>query len=63
MPRREIRTAAFRNHNKPTVVSTRYLCVRNGLKMEAIRLKQNGFSYEAIAEQITQVGPWAKRCR
>jgi hypothetical protein len=26
------------------------------VESEALRLKRNGFSYEAIAEQITQVG-------
>ena len=45
----------FRNHNKPTVVSADTLRAR-WVEMEAMRLKLNGFRYEAIAEQITQVG-------
>ena len=45
----------FRNHNKPTVVSADTLRAQ-WVEMEAIRLKRNGFSYEAIAEQITQAG-------
>jgi hypothetical protein len=45
----------FRNHNKPTVVSADTLRAQ-WVEMEAMRPKRNGFSYEAIAEQITQVG-------
>jgi hypothetical protein len=45
----------FRNHNKPTVLSADTLHAQ-WVETEAIRLKRNGFSYEAIAEQITQVG-------
>jgi len=45
----------FRNHNKPTVVSADTLRAQ-WVEMEAMRLKRNAFSYEAIAEQITQVG-------
>ena len=43
----------FRNHNKPTVVSADTLRAQ-WVEMEAMRLKRNAFSYEAIAEQITQ---------
>ena len=45
----------FRNHNKPTVVSADTLRAQ-WVEMEAMRLKRNAFSYEAIAERITQVG-------
>ena len=45
----------FRNHNKPTVVSADTLRAQ-WVESETMRLKRNGFSYEAIAEQITQVG-------
>jgi LmbE family N-acetylglucosaminyl deacetylase len=45
----------FRNHNKPAVLSTEMLRAQ-WVESEAMRLKRNGFSYEAIAEQITQVG-------
>src|SRR6202162_5604056 len=45
----------FRNHNKPVVLSADMLRAQ-WVESEAIRLKRNGFSYEAIAEQITQVG-------
>jgi hypothetical protein len=45
----------FRNHNRATVVSAATLRAR-WVETEALRLKRNGFSYEAIAEQITQVG-------
>ncbi len=45
----------FRNNNKPTVVSAGTLRAQ-WVATEAARLKRNGFSYEAIAEQITQVG-------
>lgn len=45
----------FRNNNKPAVVSADMLRAQ-WVESEATRLKRNGFSYEAIAEQITQVG-------
>jgi hypothetical protein len=45
----------FRNHNKPVVLSADMLRAQ-WVEAEAMRLKRNGFSYEAIAEQITQVG-------
>src|SRR6202161_409906 len=45
----------FRNHNKPTVVWADTLRAQ-WVEMEAMRLKQKGFSYDAIAEQITQGG-------
>ena len=45
----------FRNHNKPVVLSADMLRAQ-WVESEAMRLKRNGFSYEAIAEQITQVG-------
>jgi hypothetical protein len=45
----------FRNHNKPTAISADTLRAQ-WVEIEAIRLKRNGFSYEAIAEQITQTG-------
>jgi LmbE family N-acetylglucosaminyl deacetylase len=45
----------FRNHNKPAVLSADMLRAQ-WVESEAMRLKRNGFSYEAIAEQITQVG-------
>jgi hypothetical protein len=45
----------FRNHNQPTVLSADSLRAQ-WVETEATRLKRNGFSYEAIAEQITQVG-------
>ena len=45
----------FRNHNKPTVISGDALRAQ-WVETEALRLKRDGFSYEAIAEQITQVG-------
>jgi len=45
----------FRNHNQPTVVSADTLRAQ-WVESEATRLKLRGFSYEAIAEQITQVG-------
>jgi hypothetical protein len=44
----------FRNHNKPAVLSADMLRAQ-WVESEAMRLKRNGFSYEAIAEQITQV--------
>ena len=45
----------FRNHNKPTRVSADTVRAQ-WVEIEAMRLKRNGFSYEAIAEQVTQVG-------
>src|SRR5260370_10591740 len=45
----------FSNHNKPAVLSADMLRAR-WVESEAMLLKRNGFSYEAIAEQITQVG-------
>lgn len=45
----------FRNHNKPALLSADMLRAQ-WVESEAMRLKRNGFSYEAIAEQITQVG-------
>jgi hypothetical protein len=45
----------FRNHNKPTVVSADTLRAQ-WVEMEAMRLKRDAFSYETIAERITQVG-------
>ena len=45
----------FRNHNKPTVVSAGMLRAQ-WVETEAARLKREGFSYEEIADQITQVG-------
>jgi len=45
----------FRNHNKPTAISVETLRAQ-WVETEAMRLKRNGFSYEAIAEQITLVG-------
>jgi len=48
----------FRNHNKPTVVSADSLRAQ-WVEMEAMRLKRNAFSYEAIAEHNAG-GPWAR---
>jgi hypothetical protein len=45
----------FRNHNKPTAISVDTLRAQ-WVETEAMRLKRNGFSFAAIAEQITQVG-------
>jgi hypothetical protein len=45
----------FRNHNKPIVLSPDMLRSR-WLEGEVLRLKRLGFSYEAIAQQITEVG-------
>jgi hypothetical protein len=45
----------FRNHNKPQVLSAAMLRSR-WLESEVLRLKRLGFSYEAIAQQITEVG-------
>jgi hypothetical protein len=52
----------FRNHNQPLVVSERTLHAR-WLEAEVLRLKRLGFSYEAIAEQITLVGRGQKGTR
>jgi hypothetical protein len=54
MPKRNS-DGRFRNHNQPTVVSPDMLRAR-WVEGEAMRLKGTGFSYEAIAEQVTQVG-------
>src|SRR5271170_3286528 len=54
MPKRDS-DGRFCNHNKPTVVSANTLRAQ-WVESEATRLKRNGFSYEAIAEQITLVG-------
>ena len=45
----------FRNHNKPLVLSAEMVRSR-WLEGEALRLKRLGFSYEAIAQHITEVG-------
>jgi hypothetical protein len=45
----------FRNQNKPTVVSPAMVRAQ-WVETEAARLKREGFSYEEIADQITQVG-------
>ena len=45
----------FRNHNKPIVLSPDMLRSR-WVEGEVLRLKRLGFSYEAIAPQITEVG-------
>lgn len=45
----------FRNHNKPLVLSERTLRAR-WLEGEALRLNRLGLSFEAIAQQITEVG-------
>ena len=45
----------FRNLNKPQVLSAAILRSR-WLEGEVLRLKRLGFSYEAIAQQITEVG-------
>jgi hypothetical protein len=54
MPKRDS-DGRFCNHNNPTVVSANTLRAQ-WVESEATRLKRNGFSYEAIAEQITLVG-------
>jgi hypothetical protein len=54
MPKRNS-DGRFRNHNQPTVVSADTLRAQ-WVESEATRLKGTGFSYEAIAQQITQVG-------
>jgi hypothetical protein len=55
MPKRNS-DGRFRNHNKPTVVSANSLRAQR-VEAEATRLKLRGFSYEAIADQITQGWP------
>jgi hypothetical protein len=45
----------FRNLNQPTVLSSETLRAQ-WVEIEAMRLKRNGFSYEAVAERITAVG-------
>lgn len=45
----------FRNNNKPIVLSNDMLRAR-WLEGEVLRLKRLGFSYEAIAQQVTEVG-------
>jgi hypothetical protein len=45
----------FRNHNQPAVLSDHALRAR-WLEGEVLRLKRLGFSFEAIAEQVTEVG-------
>src|SRR5258708_36927205 len=45
----------FRNHNKPLVLPEHTLRSR-WLEGEVLRLKRPGFSYETIAQQITEVG-------
>lgn len=45
----------FRNHNKPAVVTAAAQRAR-WVESEATRLKVKGFSYEAIAKEITEVG-------
>jgi hypothetical protein len=45
----------FRNNNKPIALSAAMLRSR-WLESEVLRLKRLGFSYEAIAQQITEVG-------
>jgi hypothetical protein len=54
MPKRDS-DGRFRNHNRPTLVSAEMLRAQ-WVESEALRLKGSGFSYEAIAELITQVG-------
>ena len=45
----------FRNHNQPLVLAEHTLRSR-WLESEVLRFKRLGFSYEAIAQQITEVG-------
>ncbi len=45
----------FRNLNQPTVLSSEMLRAQ-WVEIEAMRLKLNGLSYEAVAQYITQVG-------
>ena len=46
----------FRNGNKPRTTTVRTVRAR-WVEAEALRLKQMGMSYEAIATHITAVGP------
>ena len=45
----------FRNNNKPLALSPEMVRSR-WLEREVLRLKRLGFSYEAIAQQVTEVG-------
>jgi hypothetical protein len=45
----------FRNHNQPAVLADHVLRAR-WLEGEVLRLRRLSFSYEAIAQQITEVG-------
>jgi hypothetical protein len=45
----------FRNLNQPTVLSSETLRAQ-WVEIEAMRLKRDGLSYEAVAQYITQVG-------
>jgi hypothetical protein len=45
----------FRNHNQALVLAEHTLRSR-WLESEVLRFKRLGFSYEAIAQQITEVG-------
>src|ERR1700736_5282079 len=45
----------FRNHSQPLVLAEHTLRSR-WLESEVLRFKRLGFSYEAIAQQITEVG-------
>jgi hypothetical protein len=45
----------FRNHNKPTVVSASMVRAE-WVETESARLKREGFTFEEIADLITQVG-------
>ena len=45
----------FRNHNKPAVLSANMVRAQ-WVETEAVRLKREGFTFEEIADQITQVG-------
>jgi hypothetical protein len=51
----------FRNHNQAATLSAESLRAQ-WIEREATRLKCNGFTYEAIAEQITLVGRGLKVC-
>ena len=45
----------FRNHNQPVALTEHTLRAR-WLEGEVLRMKRLGFSYEAIAQQITEIG-------
>ena len=45
----------FRNNNKPTVVSASMVRAER-VETESVRLKREGFTFEEIADLITQVG-------